>query len=829
MPKPTGCYPTHLDLLGLSELTMTHLTMSTMHNDSMKTNLVKNLLFGALILFATPNLRADAEQTQMDVLRSGAAAPQKSTACQQLRVIGTAKCVPALAALLGDERLSQAARYALEGMPCPEAGAALREALGKTSGLLKVGVIDSLGWRRDVAAAPVLVPLLSSSEAPIASAAATALGRIGSKEAIAALSAKRDKVSEAVQTALLESLLRCAEALAAEGNRKGALRLYGNVYRSKAPAPIHAAAWRGMAMSDAGQRAQLITKEVITPGASLRPVALKMIREWPDTQVIKALLRHWSSLQADAQLAVLDADVQRGREALGTVRKASESPHLSVRVAAWQAYATLNDASAMSNLARAAAQAEPAEREAARNTLARLHGPGVREALLATLSGAEASQKAEILRALGERGDMASCSVLLQNATSPEPLARAAALESLRRLAPPEALLPLLNLSAKTASDAAREPVLRVVYAICQTSKDKEATSRQVVGAVHEMAPPQRRLVLPVLGELATPAALEEVRAATQSKDPELAKEGVLVLSQWPNALPAPYLLEMARTTSEGTLQTLALRGAIEVSAQEPDPGRRLTLLQEAVAAAKRTEERKQAFGQIGQIPTREALQIVLPGLEDPTLANEAGLAAISIAEKLAVADPKLADEVAVKVLARCKSAEMVKRAWALRAKPQSGGAFIQDWLVSGPYSQAGAAGAQALFNIAFAPEKEGEKAQWKPAPRGDQVNLSVMFPGQDNCAAYLRTRIVVAEDLEGALLMASDDGIRAWLNGVVVHSNNVDRGAVVDQDMAPIKLKKGANELMFKVSQGGGGWMACARIVGVDGLPIPGLRVEVP
>ena len=44
---------------------------------------------------------------------------------------------------------------------------------------------------------------------------------------------------------------------------------------------------------------------------------------------------------------------------------------------------------------------------------------------------------------------------------------------------------------------------------------------------------------------------------------------------------------------------------------------------------------------------------------------------------------------------------------------------------------------------------------------------------------------------------------------------------------MAPIELKKGTNELMLKISQGGGGWSAHARIVGSDGQPIAGLRVE--
>ena len=326
----------------------------------------------------------------------------------------------------------------------------------------------------------------------------------------------------------------------------------------------------------------------------------------------------------------------------------------------------------------------------------------------------------------------------------------------------------------------------------------------------------------------ATPAARGAAQAATRDPDRELVKEAVRVLAQWPNAAPAPRLLELARSSADPALQTLALRGCIDVAGHEPDSAKRLAWLQQATATAKNPAEKKQALGLIGQIPTPEALQIALKELADPGLAEEAGLAAVNIAEKLAGANPKLVAEVAAKVLAQCKSADIVKRAWALRGQLKSAAPFIQEWLVSGPYRQAGANDALAVFNVAFAPEKSGAPVQWKPVPRADMVDLSALFPNQAACAAYLKTKIIAAADSEAALLLGSDDGIKAWLNGAVVHGNNLDRGALVDQDMAPIKLKKGANDLLLKVTQGGGGWSACARIVGPDGLPIAGLKAQV-
>jgi len=335
--------------------------------------------------------------------------------------------------------------------------------------------------------------------------------------------------------------------------------------------------------------------------------------------------------------------------------------------------------------------------------------------------------------------------------------------------------------------------------------------------------------VMPVLAELGTSAALDATKAALTGTDAETLRNALQVLSQWPNASAAPVLLDLASNSTNSTVRILALRGCMEVAALEPDHAKRLAMLQEARAAAKRPDEKKLALGKIGQIPTPAALQVAAADLSDPELATEAGLAALGIAEQLAAANPALANETAVRVLAKCKNPDIVKRAWALRGKPPGAIPFIQDWQVAGPYRQPGATGALALFDLAFSPEKPGEQVAWQPAPRADQVNLMALFPNEVSCVAYLRTRVIAPEDCEGVLLLGSDDGVKAWLNGTVVHSNNIDRGDVADQDMAPIHLRKGANELMLKITQGGGGWSARARIAGSDGQAIGSLRFELP
>jgi HEAT repeat protein len=701
----------------------------------------------------------------------------------------------------------------------------LREALDKTSGVLKAGIIDSLGWRAEAASVPVLAPLLDNTDVTIATAAATALGRIGGSDPAQALSEHRREVAGAVQPALNEALLKCAERLPAQP----AIQIYRTLFEPGAPVQVRIAAWRGLAVSDQAGRNALVTKALSGTDRPIQVAALKLLRELRDPELVHACVDQWATLPADAQLAVLDAQVKLGSEALPTARRASQSADATLRAGAWKALADLNDLNAVAGLASAAAHGQPAEQEIARDSLARLRGADARQALLTQLDRSEGAEKAELLRAIGQRGDRDSVDVLLKNAGAEDQAVRIASLESLRILAPPQAISPLLDVAAKSKSDEQREPVLKAIFAVCEASPNKDQTARSIVEAMGRFPTSERRQILPLLSELATPEALRAAETASRDQDPELAKEAVRVLAQWPNASPAPHLLELARASNQSTLQTLALRGLIEVAGQEPDTTKRLALLREALNVSRGSEEKKQALGQVGQIPTKDALDLALEYFINPDLVNEAALAAISIAEKLAVSDPKLADSVAAKVLDRVNEGDVARRAWALRLKPSSGASFIRDWVVCGPYRQAGIVGAQAVFNIAFGPEKPSQKVEWKTVAPADQVSLSALFPGAENCVAYLRTRILAPEACRAVLLMGSDDGIKAWLNGRVVHSNNVDRGQVVDQDATPIQLNKGANELVLKITQGGGGWSACARITGSDGRPIPGLLVERP
>ena len=191
--------------------------------------------------------RKELETRLAAVLPSGASRAAKDYVGRKLAIIGTAESVPALAALLPDKDLSHMARYALERIPAAEAAKALRDALAKTDGAEKAGVIGSLGTRRDAESIADLAALVGDSDARIALAAATALGDIGTVESAKALQDAKP-ASTLVKARVADARLTAGERLLAAGDKAGALAVYKSLITSKAK-NVRLAATRGLLLA----------------------------------------------------------------------------------------------------------------------------------------------------------------------------------------------------------------------------------------------------------------------------------------------------------------------------------------------------------------------------------------------------------------------------------------------------------------------------------------------------------------------------------------------------------------------------------------------------
>jgi len=171
---------------------------------------------------------------------------QKAKACQRIGELGAKEAVPALSALLVNEHLSVYARYGLEPIADPSADEALRAALSKLKGNLLIGVINSIGKRRDAKASPALARMIHGADADVARAAAAALGSTGGESSVKELRAALAKTNGMTRMAVADASLVCAERLVEEGKRDQALALYTTLSAPDVPKPVRLAAMQGI-------------------------------------------------------------------------------------------------------------------------------------------------------------------------------------------------------------------------------------------------------------------------------------------------------------------------------------------------------------------------------------------------------------------------------------------------------------------------------------------------------------------------------------------------------------------------------------------------------
>ncbi len=171
---------------------------------------------------------------------------KKAKACQRIGALGAKQAVPALSALLGDEHLCAYARYGLEPIDDPSADEALRAALAKLKGNQLIGVINSIGKRKDAKASPALARIVHGSDADAARAAAAALGSIGGMSSVKALQTALTRTAGMTRMAVADASLVCAERLLAEGMREQALTLYTSLSAPNVPKPVRLAAMQGI-------------------------------------------------------------------------------------------------------------------------------------------------------------------------------------------------------------------------------------------------------------------------------------------------------------------------------------------------------------------------------------------------------------------------------------------------------------------------------------------------------------------------------------------------------------------------------------------------------
>jgi hypothetical protein len=104
-----------------------------------------------------------------------------------------------------------------------------------------------------------------------------------------------------------------------------------------------------------------------------------------------------------------------------------------------------------------------------------------------------------------------------------------------------------------------------------------------------------------------------------------------------------------------------------------------------------------------------------------------------------------------------------------------------------------------------------GESAQsWKKVTasrKNGAVNLTAELGPYEWAVAYGYAEIESDTARETLLRIGSDDGVRVWLNGEVVHTNECRRPYTPGADQVPVRLRAGTNRLLVKVDNARFNW----------------------
>ena len=142
-----------------------------------------------------------------------------------------------------------------------------------------------------------------------------------------------------------------------------------------------------------------------------------------------------------------------------------------------------------------------------------------------------------------------------------------------------------------------------------------------------------------------------------------------------------------------------------------------------------------------------------------------------------------------------------------------------KDWQLSPVYSEKD-------FDIAFdkaeSPETSIAAVTWKPFPfesGKDFVNII----NKDNSSIYAKGIVTMPQAVTFTFGVSSDDAVKVWLNGKLIHSHKIGRGVNQGIDRVTGEFKAGDNELLVKVINGIAGDGLNIRLFNPDAKMIEG------
>ena len=510
------------------------------------------------------------------------------------------------------------------------------------------------------------------------------------------------------------------------------------------------------------------------------------------------------------------------------VRKAVESDDEVIRANALEALGVLGD---ISDLQTIIVETQNPKSELVRNTARRLmrhvNWPGV-DAFTAMAMKSYAEYKALCINVLKDRRCRSyNIQIFNEIGVERDDVAKYA-IDALKYLAVDDDANRIVGYLKKgdqyfgRMADAVKTSMLR--------SEQPDIWTDELVKVKDSLSGDNLATVLQLISQLHTQKGFEAIVAmAKDGSDATRKAAAIAILNQWPSPNQTGAILEYAKSLDNPFDRARLLEGVIKANGQSATvktANEKVDDLLKLLPVCERDLERNLVLEQIAAVNDLYAFHKLEELITDKAVG---GMAAAALAKNAVLyGEPEFAIvSKSLTVFIKATQGDAQKNLRDALSKVCAPYGYIHNWRYSNAYTAKDNKGAEtcpAAHNAVFEPEKpDYNYDKWqkfvpaKDAKAAELVTLHKCLGGVQR-AAYIVSYIHADGDKEAILEMGSDDMLKVWLNGEMIVDSPKYQALVRASYKIPVKLKKGKNTLLMKISQGTNDWEGCAALKNLDG-----------
>ncbi|RBQ06859.1 family 16 glycoside hydrolase [Pedobacter miscanthi] len=505
----------------------------------------------------------------------------KAFIISQFDLVGDDAAIGCLASYLTDQDLADEASRALAKIGTPNAISALSNALPKANGKAKIAIIEALGHSHAKTAATAIAPLATGNDKELVKVSLFALANIA------------DPSSK-------EILIKAAEQAGYkydQTNAVAALLLYAqkNEITDKTDAESIAKTILAKAIADDQVNERIAALQLLAATEAnqetlllamqdkqfeYRAAAVKFAATSVNDGNSGAWLSQLKKVDAPTQVAILDMLANsKAKSVLPEILKYIKSENQQVKTAAVNAAVKLGGEGVLDDLLKLMSKGNAADLTTISDGILRIKGEEVTTKVAAYLPKAKPEVQVALINILATRAATNQAAVVYDLLNSKKPEVRKAAFAALKHVSTAENKAQLFVLLNKTSDQAELTAVQDAIIASVKGTTDLAAQTDAILQQMNNTSADKKILFYKVLAALGGQKSLKSISDAYAAGDDTAKKAAIEALSSWSDAGSTAELIGIARTATNPELLNQAILGYLNLVRKNNYPPEQRLLL----------------------------------------------------------------------------------------------------------------------------------------------------------------------------------------------------------------------------------------------------------